>query len=159
MEPQVVADTLWVMFAGILVFFMNLGFGCIEAGFCRAKNAANILSKNFIVFAASSMAFYVLGWGVMFGDGNGFIGTKGLFLLGDDNSPLIDTYAGVYGSLSWAGVPLLAKFFFQLAFAATAATIVSGCVAERIHYQAYMVFAFVLVAVLYPITGHWIWGG
>ncbi len=152
-------DTVWVLVAGFLVFWMNAGFGFVESGFTRSKNAVNILGKNFVVFGIASIAFWVLGFALMFGQGNGFFGLEGFFLMGADNSPAIDSYEGAYGSLGWAGVPLMAKFFFQLAFAATAATIVSGCVAERIHYQSYMIFAFVLVAVSYPITGHWIWGG
>ena len=157
---DVAVDTLWTLVAGILVFFMNAGFGCVEAGFCRAKNAVNILAKNFVVFGISSLAFFLVGWAVMFGDGNGFLGWQGLMTAGADNSPAAnDAYQGVYGSISWTGIPLLAKFFFQLVFAGTAATIVSGCIAERIHYRSFMIFTFVLVALSYPITGHWIWGG
>lgn len=152
-------DTLWVLVAGFLVFFMNAGFGFVESGFTRAKNAVNILGKNFVVFGIASLAFWLVGFALMFGDGNSVLGTNGFLLMGADNSPAIDNYEGVFSALSWAGVPLMAKFFFQLAFAATAATIVSGCVAERIHYQSFMIFAFILVAVMYPISGHWIWGG
>ena len=161
MDPKVVADTMWVLFTAMLVFFMNLGFATVEAGFCRVKNSTNILSKNFIVFAVSSIAFWVLGWGVMFGNGNGFMGLDGLlFLGGADNSPATgEAYKGVYASINWTGVPLLAKFFFQLVFAGTAATIVSGCVAERIKYFAFIAFSFVIVGLIYPIVGHWIWGG
>jgi Amt family ammonium transporter len=161
MENKVILDTLWVLFTAMLVFFMNLGFGMVESGFARSKNAVNILSKNFIVFAVSSLAFWAIGWGLMFGDGNGFLGLNGIFgLHGADNSPATgDAYSGVYSSISWASVPLLAKFFFQLVFAGTAATIVSGAVAERIKYISFIVFSFVLVAILYPTTGHWIWGG
>ncbi|MGE3805108.1 MAG: ammonium transporter [Gemmataceae bacterium] len=219
------ADTLWVMVAGMLVFFMNLGFGCVESGFCRAKNCVNILSKNFIVFAATSIGFLIVGWGLMFGDGNDFFGTKGLFMVGGpDNSPqttslsaqiktditeqykdvdladakyapLVDKidemgrqsypkdsqipvtlevpgagsfskeypandyYWGVYSSIMWAGVPLWAKFFFQLVFAGTAATIVSGAVAERIKYHSFIIFTFIMAVAIYPIVGHMIWGG
>jgi len=144
-----------------MVFFMNAGFGMLETGFNRGKNAVNILSKNFIVFALASFAFWLLGWGLMFGDGNGFMGLQGLWTVGGaDNSPAVgDAYQGVYGSIAWAGVPLWAKFFFQLVFAATAATIVSGAVAERIKFQAYILFSVLLVALCYPIVGHWIWGG
>ena len=161
MEYNVILDTLWVLFTAMLVFFMNLGFGMVESGFARSKNAVNILSKNFIVFAVSSLAFWAVGWGLMFSDGNAFLGLSGLYgLSGADNSPATgDDYSGVYSSIGWAGVPLYAKFFFQLVFAGTAATIVSGAVAERIKYIAFIVFSFVLVAFLYPVTGHWIWGG
>ncbi len=161
MDQKVVLDTLWVMIAGMLVFFMNAGFAMVESGFGRAKNTVNILSKNFIVFAVSSLAFWAIGWGLMFGNGNEFIGLEGLWGLGGaDNSPATgDAYEGAYAAISWATVPLLAKFFFQLVFAGTAATIVSGAVAERIKYIAFILFSFILVAFLYPITGHWIWGG
>jgi Amt family ammonium transporter len=160
-DLKVGLDTMWVLIAACLVFFMNLGFGLVESGFCRAKNTVNILSKNFIVFAISCLAFYVFGWGLMFGTGTPFMGLDGLFLLsGADNSPAIgDAYQGAYSSIAWTGVPLNAKFFFQLVFAGTAATIVSGAVAERIKYLSFIVFSFLLVAFIYPITGHWIWGG
>jgi ammonium transporter, Amt family len=160
-ELKVGIDTMWVMVAGMLVFFMNAGFCMLETGFCRQKNAVNVLSKNLIVFALSTVAFWVLGFGLMFGTGNDFIGTEGAFLLsGADNSPAMgDAYKGAYSALNWAGVPLLAKFFFQLVFAGTAATIVSGAVAERIKFVAFLVFSVLFVGVVYPISGHWIWGG
>ena len=139
METQVILDTLWVVLAAVLVFFMNLGFAMVESGFARAKNCVNILSKNFIVFAVSSLGFLILGWGLMFGDGNALIGLKGLFMAsGADNSPATgDAYQGVYSAISWAGIPFWAKFFFQLVFCGTAATIVSGAVAERIKYISF----------------------
>lgn len=156
----VALNTLWVIFAGVLVFFMNAGFGMLETGFCRSKNAVSLLSKNLIVFALSSISFWAIGFGLMFGDGNPFVGLSGFFLLGADNSPATGSdYSGVYDALSWAAVPLYAKFFFQLVFAGTAATIVSGAVAERIKFYAFFVFSFFLVGISYPITGHWIWGG
>jgi Amt family ammonium transporter len=153
-------DTVWVLVTAFLVFWMNAGFGCVESGFCRSKNAVNILGKNFIVFAISTIAYWIAGFAIMFGDGSEFMGMKGFLLMGEDNSPATgDAYQGIFGSIAWTGVPLLAKFFFQLVFAGTAATIVSGCVAERIHYGSFMVFSFILVILVYPITGHWIWGG
>ena len=159
-EIQVVLDTIWVIFTATLIFFMNAGFAMVESGFCRAKNTVNILAKNLIVFAISSIAFWAIGFGIMFGDGNGFLGLSGFFLSGADNSPLTnELYSGVFSALSWAGVPLYAKFFFQLAFAGTAATIVSGAVAERIKFPAFILFSLFLVAVPYSLVGHWIWGG
>jgi Amt family ammonium transporter len=160
-ELTVALDTIWVVVTASLVFFMNLGFALVESGFCRSKNTVNILSKNFIVFAISCLAFYVFGWGLMFGNGSGWIGLEGLFALGGaDNSPATgDAYMGAYKAIAWTGIPLNAKFFFQLVFAGTAATIVSGSVAERIKYLSFIVFAFLLVAFVYPVTGHWIWGG
>jgi ammonium transporter, Amt family len=160
-ELTVALDTIWVVLTAALVFFMNLGFALVESGMCRSKNTVNILSKNFIVFAISSLAFYLFGWGLMFGNGSGWIGMEGIFAIGGaDNSPATgEAYKGVYTAIAWTGVPLLAKFFFQLVFAGTAATIVSGSVAERIKYHSFIVFSFLLVAFVYPVTGHWIWGG
>jgi len=159
-ELQVALDTLWVLIAGFLVFFMNAGFCMLETGFCRSKNAVNLLAKNLIVFGLSTLAFWLVGFALMFGEGNTVFGTTGFFLQGVDNSPATGSaYEGVYGSLAWAGVPLTAKFFFQLAFAGTAATIVSGAVAERIKFLSFFIFSLLLVGLSYPITGHWVWGG
>jgi Amt family ammonium transporter len=158
-ELKVMLDTVWVMVTGMLVFFMNLGFATVESGMCRAKNCVNILSKNFIVFAVTTLGYWFVGWGLMFGNGDGFMGKDGLFLLsGADNSPAVADYAGDYTAIGWAGVPLYVKFFFQLVFAGTAATIVSGAVAERIKYLSFIVFSFVMALAIYPIVGHWIWG-
>ena len=152
MDTTAIVDTFWVLLAAILVFFMNLGFAAVEAGFARSKNTVNILSKNFIVFAVSSLGFLLLGWGLMFGGDNPFIGTSHLFILGNaDNSFYADTLT--------PNVPFWGKVFFQLVFCGTAATIVSGAVAERIKYISFIVFSFVLTLVIYPIVGHWIWGG
>ncbi len=153
-------DSAWILFCGFLVFFMNTGFGCLEAGFCRSKNTVNILAKNFVVFALASLAYWVVGFGIMYGAGNNFFGQTGWLLQGADNSPLTaEAYSGVFPALNWVAAPLFVKFFFQLVFAGTAATIVSGCVAERVHYIAFMIFSLILVAVIYPCVGHWIWGG
>ena len=157
---KVALDTVWVLVTAFLVFWMNAGFACLEAGLCRAKNAVNILAKNFIVFAVSSIAFWLVGFGLMFGDGTPFVGLNGWALAGADNSPAAgEAYSGIFSSLNWTGVPLYAKFFFQLVFAGTAATIVSGAVAERIKFIAFILFSFILVAIIYPIGGHWAWGG
>ncbi len=160
-ELKIGIDTMWVMVAAMLVFFMNAGFCMLETGFCRQKNAVNVLAKNLIVFALSSIAFWIVGFGLMFGTSNGFFGADGLLLIsGADNSPATgDAYQGAYGALNWTGVPLLAKFFFQLVFAGTAATIVSGAVAERIKFIDFLIFSLILVGLIYPITGNWIWGG
>jgi Amt family ammonium transporter len=160
-SQKIAMDTIWTMLAAFLVFFMNLGFALVESGFCRAKNTVNILFKNFVVFAVSSVAFLLLGFGLMFGDGNPLIGLSGLFFAsGADNSPATgDAYQGVYHALNWTGVPFWAKFFFQLVFAGTAATIVSGAVAERIKFKAFILFTLFLVGIIYPIGGHLIWGG
>lgn len=157
---QVTIDTVWVLLAGMLVVFMNAGFAMLETGLCRSKNAVNVLSKNLIDFGVVSLAFWALGFGFMFGDGNAFVGLSGFFLSGLDTSPLVgEAYRGVFSSLSWAGVPLDAKFFFQVAFAGTAATIVSGAVAERISFFGYFAFSALLSTLIYPVVGHWIWGG
>ena len=159
-QMKVAVDTIWVIVAACLVFFMNAGFAALESGLCQAKNTVNILAKNFIVFAIASIAFWAFGFGLMFGDGTPFVGQNGWFLGGVDSSPAMgDDYQGVFSSLNWTGIPLMAKFFFQLVFAATAATIVSGVVAERIKFLSFIVFSFFLVAFIYPVTGHWAWGG
>ncbi|MDR0381830.1 MAG: ammonium transporter [Oscillospiraceae bacterium] len=151
MNTTMMIDTLWVLFAAILVFFMNLGFAAVESGMARSKNTINILSKNFIVFAVSSLGFMLLGWGLMFGGDNPFVGTRHLFILGGDLS--------FYDAVLTPHVPFWGKFFFQLVFCGTAATIVSGAVAERIKYISFILFSLVLTLVIYPIVGHWIWGG
>mgnify|MGYP001851206423 FL=1 len=145
-------DTLWVFLCAILVFFMNLGFATVEAGFARSKNTVNILSKNFIVFAVSSLGFMLLGWGLMFGGDNPIVGTENLWILGG-------TDLSVYDDTLTSSVPFWGKFFFQLVFCGTAATIVSGAVAERVKYISFIIFSFVLTLLIYPIVGHWIWGG
>lgn len=147
-----IVDTLWVFLAAILVFFMNLGFASVEAGFARAKNTVNILSKNFIVFAISSLGYLLLGWGLMFGGDNPIVGTENLWILGGAD-------VSAYNDTLTPNVPFWGKFFFQLVFCGTAATIVSGAVAERIKYISFMLFSFVLTLFVYPIVGHWVWGG
>lgn len=160
-DSTLVANTVWTLIAAMLVFFMNAGFGCLETGLCRRKNAVHILAKNFIVFAVSSIAFWVVGFGLMFGGARGadgvvaatpYVGLTGFL-------PSLTGDGSLFPGLSWATVPESVKFFFQLVFAGTAATIVSGAVAERIKFGSFMLFSFILVAVAYPITGHWIWGG
>ena len=152
MDITSIIDTFWVLLAAILVFFMNLGFASVEAGLSRAKNTVNILSKNFIVFAISSLGFMLLGWGLMFGGDNPLIGTEHLFILGSSD-------LSFYDETLTSNVPFWGKFFFQLVFCGTAATIVSGAVAERVKYISFILFSFVLTLVIYPIVGHWIWGG
>ncbi|MCQ9207079.1 MAG: ammonium transporter [Omnitrophica bacterium] len=143
-------DTLWVVLAGALVFFMQAGFAMVETGFTRAKNACNILMKNVMDFSIGSIVFWLVGFGIMFGAGNAFLGTSG-FCLKD--------IGGTFASLDWTQVPLEAKYFFQLVFAATAATIVSGAMAERTKFRSYLFYSIAITALIYPIVGHWIWGG
>jgi len=161
---KVVLDSIFLLVASILVIFMNAGFGMLETGFCRQKNAVNILSKNLIVFAVATIAYWAIGYALMYGEGNAWIGTQGFFFNGSSVP-----YTGAE-SFQMVGegddavkvataVPEAISFLFQVAFAATAATIVSGAVAERIHFGAFLVFSFLLVAISYPITGHWQWDG
>ena len=152
MNNTMIVDTMWVFLTAILVFFMNLGFAAVEAGFARSKNTVNILSKNFIVFAVSSLGFLILGWGLMFGGDNPLIGTQHLFILGDSD-------LSYYKDTLTSNVPFWGKFFFQLVFCGTAATIVSGAVAERVKYISFIIFSFILTLFIYPIVGHWVWGG
>lgn len=136
-------NTVWVLIAAFLVFFMQAGFALVEAGFTRAKNAVNILMKNFSDFLIASLAFFAVGYGLMFGNGSPFVGMDGFFLQGATRDDL----------------PLLAFFLFQLVFAGTAATILSGAMAERTKYGTYLVISLVMTALIYPIVGHWVWGG
>jgi Amt family ammonium transporter len=146
---QGVLNTIWIVIASVLVIFMNAGFGMLETGFCRHKNAVNILAKNLIVFAIATLIYWAFGFSIMFGGQNAYIGGGGFFLAGDP---------GVYGLAAFpAGLPKEVFFLFQVAFAATAATIVSGAVAERIEFIAFILFSVLLVGISYPITGHWVW--
>ncbi|MBI5156000.1 ammonium transporter, partial [Candidatus Peregrinibacteria bacterium] len=137
--------------AGCLVFWMNAGFACVEAGFCRSKNIVHVLAMNYLIIAVTTVSFWAIGFGIMFGDGNAFMGLSGFF-----PSLLDKTSFTVLGS---SGVAISALFFFQMVFADTAGTILSGVIAERMKLSAYILFAFIMGAVLYPTTGHWIWGG
>ena len=148
---QVILDNLWVFLAGVLVFFMQAGFALVEAGLTRAKNVANIMMKNLMDMSAGVLAFAIIGFGIAFtGDEQlgGWFGFGGFFLEGfDDPIP-------AEGGLSTA-----TTFFFQAAFAATAATIVSGAMAERTKFKSYFVYSFILTALIYPIVLRWTWGG
>ncbi|NET31497.1 MAG: ammonium transporter [Cyanothece sp. SIO1E1] len=150
-ELRVVLDSIFLLFCSVLVIFMNAGFGMLEAGFCRQKNAVNILAKNLIVFGIATLAYWAFGYAFMYGEGSSFMGTSGFFFNGDPAPYGNDPYP--------AAVPEAISFLFQVAFAATAATIVSGAVAERIHFGAFLIFSTLLVAISYPITGHWVWDG
>lgn len=156
-DPAVIKgilDTVFVFFCAVLVIFMNAGFAMVEAGFCRQKNAVNILAKNLIVFGIAVLAYWAVGFAFMYGaaPGGPFIGMSGFFLASSDPATYgLDPFPG--------GLPISVAFLFQVAFAATAATIVSGTVAERIHFTSFIIFAFLLVAISYPITGHWVWAG
>lgn len=146
----VALDTVWTLLAAILVMFMQPGFAMLEAGFTRAKNAVNILMKNLMDFCFASIFYWFIGFGIMFGAGNLRFGTSG-FLLNDTGA--------TFDSLSWTAVPLECKYFFQLVFCATAATIVAGAMAERTRFVSYILYSIVISAIIYPVVGHWIWGG
>jgi len=138
-------NTAWVLICAFLVFFMQAGFGMLEAGFTRAKSAVSVLMKNVMDLSFGVIGFFFLGYAFMFGDGNAFIGAHGFELL--DLPP------------ETAGIATGAFFLFQAAFAATAATIVAGAVAERTKFLTYIVLSFLITAFIYPVVGHWVWGG
>lgn len=146
----VVLDTVWVVIAAVLVMFMQAGFAMLTAGFTRAKNANNLLMKNLFDFCFGAISYWAVGFALMFGAGNLLFGTSGFFLYDAGNT---------FASLEWSSVPLEAKYLFQMVFAATAATIVAGAVAERTRFVAYIAYSIAITAVIYPIVGHWIWGG
>ena len=140
-------NTIWVLFGTALVFFMQAGFSLCEAGFTRAKNTGNILMKNLMDFCIGTPAFWLVGFGLMFGKGSGIIGSF---------DPLI---RGEYSQALPSGVPLWAFAIFQTVFCATSATIVSGAMAERTKFSAYCIYSAAISLLIYPVSGHWIWGG
>ena len=152
------ADNLWLFVATILVIFMNAGFAMVEAGMCRSKNAVNILAKNLFVFALAVTAYWFIGYSLMYGDSilGGILYFNGLFL-DPDPSDALACAAGVIEDCSVL-VPSV-DFLFQAAFAGTAATIVSGLVAERVKFGEFVIFAIVLSGIIYPISGSWQWNG
>ncbi|OGX25015.1 MAG: ammonium transporter [Omnitrophica WOR_2 bacterium RIFCSPHIGHO2_02_FULL_45_21] len=142
-NPQAPVDYVWVLVCGFLVMFMQAGFAMVETGFCRAKNATNLMAKNTIDFVIGSLCFFIIGYTVMKGaDKFGLFGTGSLFLRGEmyDVGKYLD-------------------FFWQLVFCATAATIVSGAVAERLKFKAYFIYSAMVSLIIYPFYGHWVWGG
>lgn len=137
-------NTLWVLVAAVLVMIMQAGFAMVESGFTRGKNSINILMKNLMDFSMGGLIFWIVGYTIMFGtDIGGIFGKPELF----------------FNSLEVNGIPDLASLIFQTVFAATAATIVSGAVAERTKFSSYLIFTVVITALIYPVSGHWIWGG
>lgn len=147
-ESNAVAiDTVWVLIASFLVFIMQAGFAMVETGFTQAKNAANIVMKNLMDFCSGSIVFWLIGFGIMFGlDARGFLGTSGWALTGNFE------HLGL-------SIPLYAFLIFQTVFCATAATIVSGAMAERTKFSAYLIYSVVVSVIIYPVVGHWAWGG
>lgn len=150
-DPNSAVNFVWVLVTAFLVFFMQAGFALVETGMTRAKNTVNIMSKNFMDFCIGGLAFWAFGFALMFGgsavasglsEGNAVIGLSGFFLTGEAND-----------------VSTMLLWFFQMVFAATAATIVSGAMAERTKLSSYMAYSFLVSAIVYPIYGHWVWGG
>ncbi|MEW6471788.1 MAG: ammonium transporter [Actinomycetota bacterium] len=138
-------DNVFVLLCGVLVIFMQAGFALVEAGLTRAKSVANIMMKNLMDFCAGAIAFYAVGYAIAFGSGNDFFGWKGWFL-GD-------------GAFQAGNLTVPVTFIFQVAFAATAATIVSGAMAERTKFKSYFVYSVGISALIYPVVVHWVWGG
>jgi Amt family ammonium transporter len=141
-EMKYVLDTIWLLISGALVMWMAAGFAMLEAGMVRTKNVTAILTKNIALYSVACIAFYLIGYNLMYGEGNAVLGS-GFALSGT----------------SADGHSLLSDFFFQVVFVATAASIVSGTVAERVRFWPFMTFTLVLTAIIYPIQGHWTWGG
>lgn len=139
MDTNAVLDLMWIVVCGILVFFMQAGFTLVETGFTRSKNTGNIIMKNLMDLCIGSLGFWAIGYTIMYGDSIGsFIGNPTLFF--DD-------------------VENMHNLFFQTVFAATAATIVSGAIAERTKFTTYLIFSLIMTVVIYPISGHWVWQG
>ena len=140
-------NTIWVLLGAALVFFMQAGFSMCEAGFTRAKNTGNILMKNLMDFCIGTPAFWLFGFGIMFGSGTALFGWIDPMIMGD------------YSHILPEGVPLWAFAIFQTVFCATSATIVSGAMAERTKFSAYCIYSAAISLIIYPVSGHWIWGG
>ena len=140
-------NTIWVLLGAAMVFFMQAGFAMVETGFTRAKNAGNIIMKNLMDFCIGTPIFWIVGFGIMFGAGNGVFGWFDFFTVRE------------YSYILPNGVPFFAFLIFQTVFCATAATIVSGAMAERTKFVSYCIYSAVISLFVYPISGHWIWGG
>lgn len=152
---QFIIDNLWILLAAALVFIMHLGFASVESGMTQAKNTVNVIYKNVFILCAGITTYAFVGFQIMYpGDFNGFLGVGG-FGIGYDASSPVDYLTPAYGEQ----MTIWADFIFQAMFAATAATIVSGCVTGRIKLHVFMMFGVLLVAISYPITGSWVWGG
>jgi Amt family ammonium transporter len=147
MDFSIQLDTLWVLLGTALVFFMQAGFAMVETGLTRAKNAGNIIMKNLMDFVCGSIVFWIVGYGIMYGSANSWFGG-------------IDLFGAKLTSQDLMGnIPSWTHLIFNTVFCATAATIVSGSMAERTQFKSYLVYSVVISALIYPIEGHWIWGG
>ena len=150
-------DTMWVIVAAVLVILMQAGFAMLEVGFSRMKNVGSVVAKILVNLAIAAILFWAVGFAFTFSDGgslNSLIGLKGFFL-----ATPADQVDAVYAGLSWTSVPLAAKFLFQVAFCAVSLAIVWGTMLERTKFAVYVIFAVVFAGLVYPIVGHWIWGG
>ncbi len=147
-------DTMWVLVAAVLVLFMQAGFAMLEVGFSRMKNVGSVVAKILVNLAIAALLFWAVGFALAFGTGNAIVGTQGWFLAVPEGA-VDDVYAG----LAWTQVPLSAKFLFQVAFCAVSLAIVWGTMLERTKFAVYVVFAVVFAGIIYPMVGHWIWGG
>jgi ammonium transporter, Amt family len=150
-------DTMWVIVAAVLVILMQAGFAMLEVGFSRMKNVGSVVAKILVNLAIAAILFWAVGFAFTFSDGgslNSLIGLKGFFL-----ATPADQVDAVYAGLSWTSVPLAAKFLFQVAFCAVSLAIVWGTMLERTKFAVYVIFAIVFAGLIYPIVGHWIWGG
>jgi Amt family ammonium transporter len=152
-DVALAVDTMWVIVAAVLVLFMQAGFAMLEVGFSRMKNVGSVVAKILAMMGIGIVAFWSVGFAFTFSDGGGLqslIGAQGFFLTGSE-----DAYAG----LAWTAVPVSAKFLFQVAFALVSLAIVWGTMLERTKFAVYCIFALVFAGLIYPIIGHWIWGG
>ena len=143
-DVKYILDGFLFIFAGIFVMWMTAGFAMLESGLTRSKNTATVLTKNIASFAISCIMFYFVGYNFMYGDGNAFIGS-GAMLSGKTNEEM--------------GYPVMADFFFQVVFVATSASVISGVIAERMKIWPFLFFIVILSSIIYPIQGHWSWGG
>ena len=153
-ELSLALDTVWVLVAAVLVLFMQAGFAMLEVGFSRMKNVGSVVAKILANLAIAAVLFWAVGFAVAFGTGNALFGTQGWFLAVPEGA--VDE---VYAGLAWTQVPLSAKFLFQVAFCAVSLAIVWGTMLERTKFAVYLVFAVVFAGIIYPMVGHWVWGG
>src|ERR671933_581204 len=153
-ELSLAMDTVWVIVTACLVLFMQAGFAMLEVGFSRMKNVGSVVAKILVNLAIAALLFWAVGFAFAFGNGNAIIGTQGWFL-----AVAPSQVNEVYGGLSWTQVPLSAKFLFQVAFCAVSLAVVWGTMLERTKFAVYVVFAVVFAGLIYPMVGHWIWGG
>ncbi len=147
-DMKVAIDTVWVIVAACMVFLMQAGFAMLEVGFSRGKNVGAVVAKILVNLAIGTVAFWAIGFGLAFGSGNEVFGTEGFFL-----------HNSLFDSLSFSAVPLSAKFLFEVVFCTVSLAIVWGTMLDRTKFGVYVVFAIVFAALIYPLVGHWIWGG